>query len=71
MGRPVDPSALQCYGDSEAAALLGCSPRHVKSLRLKGTLPYVRIGRRSVIRHCHLVAFLEAHQARVGGVDAS
>lgn len=52
---------VRCYGDTEAAALLSCSRRHVVNLRARGELPFTKIGRRIVIRHCDLVAFLDAN----------
>ncbi len=54
-----DASELRCYSDASAAALLGCSRRHVGNLRASGALKYSKIGKRIVIRHRDLVALLD------------
>jgi excisionase family DNA binding protein len=35
----------QLLTDKEIGAILGCSYRHVKTLRLKRLIPFVRLGR--------------------------
>jgi excisionase family DNA binding protein len=51
--------AVRCYSDAEAAELLSCSRRHVVNLRARGLLKFAKIGKRVVIRHRDLLAFLE------------
>jgi excisionase family DNA binding protein len=67
--------AVRCYSDREAAELLSCSRRHVVNLRARGELKFVKIGKRIVIRHSDLLAFLEANQkggwAERGSADAA
>ena len=55
----VADSDVRCYSDSEAAQLLSCSRRHVVNLRARGDLKFTKIGKRVVIRHRDLVAFLD------------
>jgi hypothetical protein len=56
-----DADEVRCYSDASAAALLGCSRRHVVNLRARGVLKYATIGKRVVIRHRDLVALLDAN----------
>jgi excisionase family DNA binding protein len=35
----------QLFTDKEIAAMLGCSWRHVKTLRLRRQIPFVQLGR--------------------------
>jgi excisionase family DNA binding protein len=66
---------VRCYSDTEAAALLSCSRRHVVNLRARGAIRFAKIGKRIVIRHCDLVAFLEANSkggwSERGSADAA
>jgi len=55
---------VQCYDDRSAAKALDCSPSHIRALRKRGALPFVRIGRRVAIRHRDLLEFLEKHATR-------
>lgn len=41
---PSEPNRL--YGDKAAAAYLGCQPLTIGKLRISGTIPYYRYGRR-------------------------
>jgi excisionase family DNA binding protein len=68
-------SAVRCYSDAEAATLLSCSRRHVVNLRARGELRFSKIGKRVVIRHCDLIALLEANSkggwSERGSADAA
>lgn len=48
-----------CHSDKNAALYLGVSSRTVVNLRLRGELPYSKIGRRTVIQHSDILALLK------------
>lgn len=56
--QPEAADEVRCYSDREAARLLSCSRRHVVNLRARGELKFAKIGKRCVIRHRDLVAYL-------------
>lgn len=48
-----------CHNDATAASFLGVSNRTIFNLRLRGELPYSKIGRRTVIQHSDILALLK------------
>lgn len=72
---PQDSSDVRCYSDAAAAELLSCSRRHVVNLRARGELKFAKVGKRIVIRHRDLAAFLDANGkggwAERGSADAA
>ena len=62
------PQAGQCLiSDKEAAKLLGCSSRHIFSLRKRGELPFTRIGSLIRYRLSDLEAYITRQTVNAGG----
>jgi excisionase family DNA binding protein len=57
--RELAPRGL--YGQDEAAAYLGISRSEIERLIARGELPSVPVGRRRLVPHAALDAFIEAH----------
>lgn len=56
--------AKETLSNSEAAALLGCTPKTLEVWRCtrRVRIPYCKVGRRVVYRRADLEAFLEANR---------
>jgi excisionase family DNA binding protein len=58
---PSDPPAPQlAYSVPDAAAMIGISRRTCYELMTSGQLRSVKLGRRRLVRHSDLVAFVDA-----------
>ncbi|MGB5759070.1 MAG: helix-turn-helix domain-containing protein [Acidimicrobiales bacterium] len=58
---PMDRSSIQlAYSVPDAAAMIGISRRTCYELMTSGQLRSVKLGRRRLIRHTDLVAFVDA-----------
>lgn len=76
MGMPSPPPAFDLLTLAEVAELLHCSKAHVCNAiagRLPGCrpIPSVRLGRRTLIRRCSLLAWIEQNEHANGSLKSS
>jgi len=57
-----DPIARAYFDDRTAAEYVGCSERHMRNLRSRGALPYVKLGKLVRIARADLDALLAANR---------
>jgi excisionase family DNA binding protein len=69
MGVAVPDRDLECLSDAQVAQVLSCSKKHVANLRLRGLLPFLRIGRCVRILRCNLERYIKDNTTTIGGSD--
>ena len=57
-------SEIQLYTIDEAAGLLGVKRTTVYALMKEGRLPFVKIGRRTMLRHADIATYIEESTQR-------